>query len=173
MNALKNNKVLSWLLLLLIIANVFTMAMFWLNKKEKAEALKSPDKFLIEQLQLTKEQQAQLNELIIEHRQQVNQLRKGVKSAKDNLFELVKDPSATDSMKMTAASAASVFTEQIDIATVNHFQKIRKLCNPQQQKKFDEILLDLTRMMGPRRPPGGPGGPPGDHDDQRPPPSQF
>ncbi|MEK7225932.1 MAG: hypothetical protein AAB221_09645 [Bacteroidota bacterium] len=162
MSTAAKNKLLTWLVILLLVVNAATIAMFWLNKKKNPLQPKgAPNEFLIKELKLDSAQQLQLDVLVKEHRQAAEQIRGKVRIAKDSLFDLVKDSNATDSAKQTAAAACSKLTEQLDVLTVNHFQKIRALCNTEQQQIFDKIIHDVTRMMGQPQPPGRPGGPQG------------
>lgn len=158
MNSPAKNKLMTWLVVLLLVANATTITMFWLGKRRPPPPKGAPNEFLIRELKLDTKQQEQLDVLIKQHRQAAEDIRGEIKSAKDSLFELVKNPNATDSAKQTAAAACSKLTEQLDVLTVNHFQKIRSLCTPEQQKKFDEIIHEVTAMMGQPRPPMGPGG---------------
>jgi Spy/CpxP family protein refolding chaperone len=162
MSITAKNKLLTWLVVLLLLANTATLAMFWLNKKQHPPQPKgTPNEFLVKELKLDAKQQEQLDVLVKEHRQMAEQIREKVRAAKDSLFDLVKNPTATDKAKQSAAAVCSRLTEQLDVLTVNHFQKLRALCNAEQQKKFDEIIQDITRMMGQPQPPGRPGEPPG------------
>ena len=173
MNSLTKNKLLVWLIAVLLVANAATLVVFWMGRNKLVRPEKgSAQDFLITQLKLDTTQQRQLEALVNEHRQAVEELREKVKNAKDNLFELIKNPAASDSSKQAAAAAASRFTEQIDILTVNHFQKVRAICTPEQQTKFDGIIRDIMRMMGPPRLPEGPpnGQPPRGPGDHRSPP---
>lgn len=162
MSTVAKNKLLTWLVLLLLVANAATIAMFWMNKKNGPPPPKgSPKEFLVKELKLDTAQQAQLEELVKEHRKAAEGLREKTKAAKEAFFELLKQQDVTDSVKQAAAKAVSLNTEALDLLTLTHFQKVRALCNAGQQKKFDEIIHDITRMMGqPPRGPGGPMGPP-------------
>jgi Spy/CpxP family protein refolding chaperone len=167
MSTTAKNKLLTGLVILLLVANAATIAMFWVNKKQHPPQPKGSAKdFLIKELKLDTAQQAQLEILVKEHRQTVEVLREKIKASKDSLFDLVKQPNASDSVKQAAATAAGRAAMQIDLVTLDHFQKVRSLCTPEQQKKFDEIIHKVTAMMGQPRPPMGPGGPGG----ERPPP---
>ena len=161
MNPGTKNKLLTWLVVLLLVANAATIAMFWLGKpKQPRQPKGQPKDFLIKELKLDTAQQAQLEILVKEHQAVVRPLREKIKEAKDNLFDLLKEENVSDSTKRHAAAAVSVITEEIDLFTLNHFQKVRSICNPEQQKKFDEILHQITGMMGQQRPRMGQGGPP-------------
>lgn len=160
------NKLLTALVILLLVANAATITMFWLEKKQRPPQPKgSPKEFLVMELGLNAEQQAKLDAVMKEHRQAAEGIREKVRAAKDSLFMLIKEPNTSDSMKQAAAAAVSRNAEQLDILTLNNFQKIRALCNTEQQKKFDEIIREVLRMMAQPRPggpegPGGPGMPP-------------
>ena len=169
MNPVTKNKLLTWLVVLLLIANAATITMFWVGKPKQPVQPKGQAKdFLIAELKLDTKQQEQFLVLVKDHRKAVEQLRVKVKEAKDNFFDLLKQKEVADSVKKTAAAAVSTITEQIDLLTLNHFQKVRELCNPEQQKKFDEIIHQVTSMMGQQRPRMGPGGsPPGGPNEKR------
>lgn len=165
MNPVTKNKLLTWLVVLLLVANAATIAMYWLGKpKPPLPPNGGPKNYLIKELSLDAKQQEQFGELVKEHRQSVEQLRREVRSAKDNLFDLVSKPNEADSTKQHAAAAVSDITEEIDLLTLDHFQKVRALCTPDQQRKFDDIIREVTRMMGRPGPPMGPhdGPPPGE-----------
>ncbi|MFN8291923.1 MAG: periplasmic heavy metal sensor [Chitinophagaceae bacterium] len=179
MSLTSKNKLLTWLVILLLLANAATITMFWLNRKQRPPAPKgSPKEFLVNELKLDAKQQEQLEALMKAHRQAAEEIRGKVKAAKDSLFALVSRPEAPDSVKQTTAAAAGHYLEQLDVLTLNNFQQIRALCNPVQQKKFDEIIQEVLRMMSQPRPggpggqggPGGPGMPPPDA--EPPPPGQ-
>jgi len=159
--------------ILLLVANAATIAMFWLNKKQHLPQSKgTPKYFLIKELKLDTAQQAQLETLVKEHRKAADQLRKKIKGAKESFFDLLKHANVSDSAKQYAAKGVSSYTEELDLLTLNHFQKIRALCTVEQQKKFDEIIQQVTRMMGHPRPPAGPDGPKGPPRDGPPPPQE-
>jgi Spy/CpxP family protein refolding chaperone len=167
MNTGTKNKLLVWLVALLLVANAATITLFWLGRnKRPPEPKGSPREFLSKELSLDTKQQAQLEELVKEHRSAAEQVRPKIREAKEAFFELLKQPGVTDSAKQAAAKLVSVQAETLDLLTFGHFQKIRALCNADQQKKFDAIIQDVVRMLGQPRPPMGPGngrqGPPPD-----------
>ena len=178
MNHVAKNKLLTWLVVLLLIANAVTIAMFWLGKaKQPFQQTRSPKDFLIKELKLDTKQQEQVEVLVKEHQQMAELLRERIRIEKEKFFDLLQQPDATDSAKTAASAAANYLVQKVDLMTLNHFQKIRALCNPEQQKRFDEIIHQVTAMMGQPRPPKGPGNdrqgpPPGGPDGDRPPPGQ-
>lgn len=172
------NKLLPWLVALLLVANAATITIFWLNRgKRTPEPKGSPREFLSKELSFDTKQQAQLETLVTEHRSAAEKIRPEIRKAKEAFFELIKQPGVSDSDRLAAAKTVSAQTEALDILTFDHFKKIRALCTPGQQQKFDAIIHDVIRMLGQQRPPMRPGGgmqgppPPGEGPEgQRPPP---
>jgi protein CpxP len=167
MNAPSKNKLLTWLVFLLLVANAATIATFWLNRAKHPPPPKgTPSDFLVKELGFDNKQQELFFKLVKEHQEAAGQIRKKIKESKDAFFDLLKQPGLADSVKKKAAEAVSRNTEQLDLLTLDHFQKVRALCNSRQQEKFDSIIHEVTSMMarpqpiGPGRPQGpAPGGP--------------
>jgi Spy/CpxP family protein refolding chaperone len=173
MNPASKNKLLTWLVVLLLIANAATIATFWFSKTKHPPPPKgSPADYLIKELNFDAKQQEQFMLLVNEHRKAADEFRGKIKTAKDSFFDLLKQSNVTDSSKRSAAAAVSSNTEQLDLLTLEHFQKVRALCTPEQQKKFDNIIHQVTSMMAAPRPmgPGGPEGPGEGPEGDRPPP---
>ena len=179
MNFTAKNKLIVWLVALLLVANAASIAIFWLSKaKHRPQPKGTPQEFLVRELKLDTKQQEQMEMLVKEHRQAAEELRVKIRAAKESFFDLLKQQNVTDSVKQAAAKAVSKNTEELDLMTLNHFQKVRALCTNNQQKKFDEIIHKVTSMIGQPRPPRGSGNeqqgpPPGGSDGDRPtPPGQ-
>jgi periplasmic protein CpxP/Spy len=166
MDKLSKSRIFTWLLALLLLANAVTLVFFWIGRPKDQVNKGNPKDFLVKELNFDDRQQKQFEELRQDHRRKTEALREKVKVAKDDMFELIKEPETPDSSKQLAARRVSLLTEEIDVNTLNHFQQVRALCNEEQRQKFDGIIRQLTRMMGNQRPgrpngPGGPGGPGG------------
>jgi periplasmic protein CpxP/Spy len=185
MATMMKSKLFNWLLGLLLLANAVTLVFFWLDRAKPMNGPKAGAAgFLIEQLNFNEQQQQQFEILASEHRLKAQALRPKIRAAKDAMFGLVKQQGVSDSMKQAAAEKASSYMKELDLYTLDHFEKVRAICDPQQRKKFDEILNRLTMVIANQRPPGdrgrGPkGAPPGERregppqgDDMPPPPDQ-
>jgi Spy/CpxP family protein refolding chaperone len=179
------NKVLTWLVVLLLAANAASIAMFWLGRDKTPTATTAtppqqpprqqggtPAEFLIRELQLDSVQQVQLEVLREAHKEAAVALRNQMKDAKQLFFALTRQPGATDSEKQATAKTVSNIYEKIDLLTLNHFTKIRVLCNARQQMQFDKILERLTEMISKagEPPPQDGNRPPRDEQGKRPPP---
>jgi len=174
MNNLANNRWLSVLILVLLTANIVTLALLWTqNKNDKGPGqLPQPGgqvfEFLTNELKLDAGQQEAYKKLREEHQAGIKNIRDDQRKAKEALFELLKQPNVPDSVIHAYSSRAAAPDQQLDEFTFRHFQKLRAICSAGQQKKFDEIIQDALRRMAPPKhmgpPPGrggGDGPPPG------------
>lgn len=151
---------LTWAIVLLLLGNLATMVVFWMDRRQnRPPAAGHPSEFLIQQLKLDAQQQKQFQQLVAEHQQAVRSLRQAMKEKKEALYQLLKS-NATDSSATVAATAIGATMQSIDLATYQHFKKLRAICKPDQQQQFDAIILDVVSMMHRQGPPGPPGGHP-------------
>jgi len=188
MDQVLKTKLWSLILGILVFANIATLAGFWYFKFHNGEQVALPQggpggaaQFIIKQVGFDERQQHDYLELVSEHQQQVSVIRKKLRMNKDALFNSFGDPSFTQLALDTLTSAIGDCEKRLDMLTYRHFKQVRALCDAQQKIKFDNIIKQVMRMMGPMpggRPPGPPpmGGngnfPPPPPDGQGPPPSQ-
>ncbi len=155
MNNSTNNRWLSVVTLLLITANIVTLALLWTNKsKDKTEMRPTPPggqvfEFLTHELKLDSAQQEAYKKLRDEHQAGQRGLQDNIRKAKDALFSLLKQPDVPDSMIHAYSRKAVEADQQLDEFTFRHFQKLRAICNAEQKKRFDEIIQDALHRMAP------------------------
>ncbi len=155
MNGTSKNKWLIFFIVLLLIGNAATILMFWMQRRPGPGGHRAAD-YIIKELNLSKSQQEQYEKMIDEHRKGADEARQHIKAAKDKLFDLLQQPSVNDSTLNTAVNNVTNETSKLELQTFHHFQKLRAICDPAQQKKFDGIIKNALDMMRP-----GPPGPPG------------
>jgi periplasmic protein CpxP/Spy len=178
MSNLTNNRWLSVITLLLLTANIVTLALLWANKSHEKinDKLPPPDgrafEFITQELKLDSAQQQAYTKLREEQQLEQRENRDSINKAKDNLFALLKQTDVTDSLINVYSSRIGHFEHQRDFSTFKHFQKLRVICNKEQQTKFDNIIQEALRSMG--RPGRHQGPPPSamENGDRRPPPPQ-
>ena len=159
MNSNNKNNLLAALVVLVIIANIIVIALFF--KGREHNMLKPPGtplEFLIKRLSLNEKQQEELHQLADSHHRAADSIRGKIKVARDQLFSLLKQPSGNDSSKNRASALVAKNLEELELLTFDHFQKVRLICTPVQQIKFDSIISQTVQMLG-APPPGGPPGP--------------
>jgi hypothetical protein len=165
MNNAINNKFLTWVVATLLVANAVTILFFWINRPERMQRVKgSPREFLVDALELDSSQLDAFQALIEKHQASARSLKKEIRTAKENLFQLLKQPVIPGPEKMKAVQAITLNIQALELLNLEHFQQLRALCNEKQKKKFDGLLDQLARLMatpsnadGHRPPPPGDG----------------
>ena len=148
MTNLHKNKLLTWLVLLLVVINIGAMIFMWMGKpKHEKPPLGSPKEFLSRELKLDEKQQVKFDKLVDEHRDQANNSRKKIKEEKEKMYGLLKNGSLTESLKKSAVEQVADATKELDLITLNHFEKVRNICSPQQKNKLDQIMMQMVSMM--------------------------
>jgi periplasmic protein CpxP/Spy len=184
MSTSSKNKLLWALVILLLVVNTATLIIFWAGHK-KMPPLEAPrgqlKDFIVRELALDSNQQQQYSLLIDEHRSAAKPLREQIAGLKDSLFLLLKDSGLTEATKTAATARIAGVTQQLELLHINHFQKVRSICNAAQQQKFDGLLQEIVQRLGASAPPQGPGKqgkrppngpPPGERPDGPPPPGE-
>ena len=159
-----NNRWLTIITLLLLTANIVTLALLWTNKKPDREHFDPPPpqqqpggevfQFLTNELKLDSAQQEAYKKLRDEHRTQVRPFQDSIGKAKDSFFYLLKQENVSDSMVESFSKKIGQLEQQRDIFTFRHFQKLRAICNTEQKIKFDSIIQQVLKQMAPRKGPG-------------------
>jgi len=165
MNNVNKNKFLTWLVATLLVANAVTILFFWINRPERMQGPKgSPREFLVNALELDSSQLDAFQALIEKHQASARPLKKEIRTAKENLFQLLKQPVIPGPEKMKAVQAITLNIQALELLNLDHFQQLRALCNEKQKKKFDGLLDQLAGLMatpsnadGHRPPPPGEG----------------
>ncbi|KAF0240864.1 MAG: hypothetical protein FD183_903, partial [Chitinophagaceae bacterium] len=152
MNQLLKNRTLNIIVIVLLIANITSIGLFWLRQErnkpggnQRGEVVE----FLVRELKMNETQKAQLIKLRQQHRASIQSLRKNQEMLKDAFFGLVKQEQAKDAEINSALEKVATADKAIDLITLNHFKAIRKICTAEQQTKFDKIVQEALHMMRP------------------------
>jgi protein CpxP len=163
MNNNSNKRWLAIVIALLLIANVATLILLWSNSKSGRDKQDAPPQgqvfeYVVKELQLNRQQQDAYAKLRTEHQQGQRMIADSMRKIKDSFFALLKDPAVPDSVVAAGSRKSAEMEQQLELLTFNHFQKVRAICTPEQQQKFDKIIEDvLHRMAKPRGGPPPPG----------------
>jgi periplasmic protein CpxP/Spy len=158
MTYLRNNKVLVFIIAILLLSNI-AMLYFYLNKKNCEDNNKqkpfSAREWMADKLKnevgFNDSQVAKYKELSGKHKENMKPLFEDIRLAKDSLYKLLKtEPS--DSLINHYLAAIGDKQEAIDQKIFNHFQNLKHICTPDQQPKYDSIIQDVIKgMINPRR----------------------
>lgn len=164
MNSIVKNKLITYLVVLLLVANSIAMGMYWWQQYSNgAQATSAKDNqgasaFLKEKLGFDSVQLVAFNELQQTHRQAIRAVKDSMHFAKDQFFNLLEKDSVTEQELVDRASLAANKQIQLDRLTFDFFKSVQALCRPDQKIIFREIIQEALRIMGrPAPPPGGRG----------------
>jgi periplasmic protein CpxP/Spy len=170
--------------IILILANIVMLATFFIARVHKTpHPSQAPTLFIEKELGFDEAQKQKFDELHKEHHSEAEEVRRKINEEEDSLFSLLPNVSS-DSAKEQLIKQLAFNKSEIDRMTFDHFRKVREMCTPSQQKKFDAIIHDVIRMIAPQPPQGPPGPPgrpplpppppppPGERDNSTPPPQQ-
>lgn len=112
---------------------------------------------LRKQLDFNEAQIKQVEEMRGDHHKRMRPLFTNMKTAKHDFYKLVGQPNLPDSVWRQAANRIGEAQKAIDMELFAHFQKMRTICTPEQQPKYDSLVLSVTNMMFMRKtgPPRG------------------
>jgi len=154
--------ILYFLFVVLLAANTITLIHYWKVRGDgPPSAHGSIQAFLIRELSLDAAQADAYAAMIRSHRSMADSMRHEIRRAKEDMFELLKDPAAGDSVRRAAAFRSSSLMAAMDLQTMSHFSQLRAICRPDQQARFDDLLKEVAGMISFGPPPRHPGPPPG------------
>lgn len=146
MKKIFNNTITTWLISILIIANIATLTFFWIghvkNQKEN-----SPKEFLSKKLNFSESQKNAYFKLAKEHNESAKTIRDQIKIDKENLFQLLKSDTINDSVRNSSAMKVSLSIQSLDILTFEHFRKVRAICTEEQKPIFDELIQKMVNAV--------------------------
>jgi Spy/CpxP family protein refolding chaperone len=144
---------LTWSVIILLLLNAGTLIYLLTTKKpDQRPPGEGASNFIIEQLKLDAQQQQQFSELRRQHQDVTRQIQEEDRKLHDQYFDLLKtdnpDKAKADSISLLIAQQRS----NIEKATFDHFQQLRKLCREDQKKLFDTTIDEIMRLMAPKGP---------------------
>jgi protein CpxP len=175
MSITRNNFWLYMISGILITANIVTLALLWTHKAKNDDNnhFRKPQggpqlfEYISRELKFDQKQKDAYAVLRDEHHSGTEKLQDSIKAAKDELFMMLQQGNASEESITAQSNKAAALTARLDVFTFHHFQKVRALCTPDQQKRFDEIIQEAIHSMaqpqGPPRGAGHPGMPPPDN----------
>lgn len=107
------------------------------------------DRQIINALSLDEDQQAKFATLKEEHRDQIKELNSKAKEMLELYFMLLESSEIDLAQKDSLESEFASIERAKMKATFDHFKKLKSICNPAQQKEFDEFLPKLIELVMP------------------------
>ena len=94
------------------------------------------------------DQLAQYKILKDQQRETIKPMFDDMRRSKDSLFRLLSYPGSPDSLVDQVTNGIARKQKLLDLQTFNYFKKVRSLCTPEQQPKYDSMIVRTFRKMG-------------------------
>lgn len=167
---MENNRFLKITIIVLLLINIATLCFMWSGRKHHDTHMPpSPPhgpggafEFLVHELNFDEMQIKQFEALRNEHHKNAELIQEKSHDMHRRFFNLLKNLPADSGVSSQLADSMAMYQKQLEMLTFNHFKKVREICKPEQQKRFDEVINNALEMMAPKppHPPRGPDGPP-------------
>jgi protein CpxP len=162
MSSTKNNFWLYAISGILITANIVTLTLLWIHKTKndtpqgfRPHGGPQLFEYISKELHFDEKQKDAYALLRDEHHSGAEKLQDSIKAAKDELFMMLQQANTNEESITVQSNKAAALTARLDVFTFHHFQKVRALCNAEQQKRFDDIIQQAIHSMAQQGPPRG------------------
>jgi len=154
---MKNPKIvlLTILVIILAVLNVIAISTIWFRMPKSGPRHQPPFVMLEKGLQMTDEQRDDYKELRKAHRQMMEETRHKAAEIRRQLHHFANPQS--DSIVRLLTDSLGRLHGNMERNTYEHFYKVRQMCTPEQQEKFDLIIPEILKRIG-GPPAHGPGG---------------
>ena len=138
----------------LLITNIAMLVYFLSDRKtaKPAEQTKDSRMGVAEMLQkdvgFTEEQITKYKAFKEKQKETIRPMFDDMRRAKDSLFRLLSYPETSDSVVSKAADVIAQRQKALDLQTFSHFKRVRTLCTPDQQTKYDSMVIKMFSKMG-------------------------
>lgn len=159
MSTTSRNKNLLVIIAVLLLTNIGVLAYFlWYKKPAETNVHGSGQQrdrngmadVLQKEIGFDEGQLTKYKELRDRQRDIIRPMFDSMRVAKEGLFKLISTPAVGDSTVEAAANVIAQRQRELDIKTFQHFKRVRSLCRPDQEAKYDSLLLRMFRRMGNR-----------------------
>lgn len=142
-------------IILLLLINGGTLLYLWQEKKPADATMRRHDgpphnrvdEIIMDRLQFNNEQLGQFEELKHEHHSQMIAVQRQSSKLHQQLFELLKTDNVDTVLRNNIFRQLEVLDTEKELATFEHFRKLRAILNNDQQKRFDEFVEELSRRL--------------------------
>ncbi len=153
-------KLLAGTTVLLILLNVVVIGLMWFGPHHRPGMGPGPGhdraEVIIHELKFDDAQRRQFEQLKDQHHSIMMAIDEKDHKTHDALFELIKNGQDSTAAADSLINEIAQNKKQIELATYHHMAQVRRICTAEQQKKFDEIIINLMTHRGEGPPPGRP-----------------
>lgn len=148
---MKKSTLLWTAIIILFLLNAGTL-FFILSKPhpprhERGDGRRKFDEQVIETLQLRPDQVEKFEQLKRAHHEQILQLDEATRAPFEQYFGLLAQGSGADAAKDSLERVIALqYVTRMQV-TYRHFSDLKAICDPEQQKKFEQLVPSLMQVM--------------------------
>lgn len=153
---MSNRKLTNVLLAILVIFNIVFVSSWWFGHWRAHRKMERMNyghfgheskgaMFLVKELNLDQAQQTQLEALRNNHFNKIQILESAVARNEKSLMKAMMANPADSAHAFLYADSIGMLRATMQKELFRHFNNIRKMCNPEQSKKFDELMGKMCR----------------------------
>jgi periplasmic protein CpxP/Spy len=150
MTYIKNNKILVFIIAVLLLSNIAMLVFFLRKEKREDKPRQSPREFMISKLKeevgFNDDQIAKYVELSDKHKQKMKPMFNDIHMAKENFYKLLLEEPSDSSINQYLLSIGEK-QKSIDQSIFNHFLALKHVCTPDQLPKYDSLIQDVIKGM--------------------------
>ncbi len=150
-----NNKVLVFIVFLLLLTNIAVLAYFLFLCKKPAKKPDNKDGFaavLRKEVGFNDEQVAKFNELKKSHWSDAKAKMDQIIHIKNMLFDLTKTQDTVDANVLQWVDSIAGLQKQVEINSFKHVVQTRKICTAEQQVAYDSLMKKIINKGKSRKP---------------------
>ena len=151
-----NQRILILIIIVLVILNVGTLGVIWMDKKGKKQSVKrerSPrvEYFLKEKVGFSEEQIEEFRSLQESHMKESMDIRMALGSTRRTLYDQIKMPEGERLDRDSIIRELSTLHQEFEERTFLHFQDLRAICNEDQLEQFDAFISGMQEQFNRHR----------------------
>ena len=159
MDYFTKNKMLFWLVVVLIILNSATITSFWMKRQpahrpDSPQGIRDGRKIMEERLNLSPDQVQQLEHARQRHFNNTNPMQDDLHKIRLDLIEELFEAEPDQLKIQNMLSSLDKGMGKFEHALFTHFQELKNICDDEQSEELKYMLTDLiesTRPTGPQR----------------------
>jgi periplasmic protein CpxP/Spy len=149
------NKWLIGIIAILLLSNI-ALLFFSLRPDPEKQRKDRPglgfSEFLRKDVGFTPEQMKVFDSMRDEHFKRMRPMFENITNTKNNFYFRLSDTTLNDSNLYEVAAPIGKEQVELDVLIFRHFRRVRNMCTPEQQQRFDSLFPQIVKKMtGPNR----------------------
>lgn len=146
---MKKDSFFKVVILLLLLLNAGILIYLWLphDNRLPGKGPERPERIIIDRLKLDEQQRDQFRQLRDEHHAKMVQIQYETAHLHDSLFHLLQQSPIDTATKSRLLQEIAKNQMQKEEITFQHFEKLRDILRPEQQKLFYDFVADLSKQI--------------------------